>query len=186
MAAFYKAYRPDSESLILNKRVLNLTPISTTMKNLILTCIIAFSYLVTFSQDPIYVFVETEAQNGATLRTFYIEGNYCDRLIEQYTADYGAPTVAITGILKWSNVSLTGVGTNLTIECNDGVQIFDGSNWSHSTALNAADMEAKLYADPTRARRMYITVKKGNKNKIDSVEKEAIVVSTIEDIILAE
>ena len=55
-----------------------------------------------------------------------------------------------------------------------------------STAINAADMESKLYADPSRARRMYITVKKGNKNKVDNEEKEGIVVSMVEDIILAE
>ena len=84
------------------------------------------------------------------------------------------------------NVSITGIGTSLSLELNDGVQIFDGSNWSHSTAINAADMESKLYADPSRARRMYITVKKGNKNKVDNEEKEGIVVSMVEDIILAE
>jgi hypothetical protein len=156
------------------------------MKNLILTSLIALSSLVSLSQDPIYVFVETEAQNGATLRTFYIEGNYCDKLIEQFTADYGTPNVASTGIKKWNNVSITGIGTSLSLELNDGVQIFDGSNWSHSTAINAADMESKLYADPSRARRMYITVKKGNKNKVDNEEKEGIVVSMVEDIILAE
>jgi hypothetical protein len=120
------------------------------------------------------------------LRTFYIEGNYCDKLIEQFTADYGTPNVASTGIKKWNNVSITGIGTSLSLELNDGVQIFDGSNWSHSTAINAADMESKLYADPSRARRMYITVKKGNKNKVDNEEKEGIVVSMVEDIILAE
>lgn len=153
---------------------------------------IAFSLLVTlftlgaYAQDPIYVYVETEVQNGETERTFYVEDNYCQMLIDQWTADYGTPNGAGSGDLEWKNVDLPGIGNNLSIRANDGARIFDGNNWSHSTFLDAADMEVKLSADPARSRRMYVTVKKGNKNKVTTQAAEDLFVEKAEEIMLAE
>lgn len=155
--------------------------------NKLLTVIflVAASFCVQ-AQAPIYVYVDTEIKNGDTLRTFYIEDNYCKTLITHYTQEYGVPQGAGSGNMLWKNVDIPGIGTNLTVHFNDGAQIFDGNNWSHSTFLNGADMMAKLSADPARARRMYITIKKGNKNKVDSQAKEDLFVTTTEQILLAE
>jgi len=153
---------------------------------------IAFSLIVAlftfgaYAQDPIYIYVETEVQNGETLRTFYVEGNYCQALIAQWTADYGTPDGAGSGDLEWKNIDMPGIGTNLSIHANDGAHIFDGSNWSHSTFLDPADMDAKLGADPSRSRRMYITVKKGNQNKVTTQAGEDLFVNKAEEIMLAE
>jgi hypothetical protein len=156
------------------------------MKKIALTLLVALFTFGAYAQDPIYVFVETEVQNGETLRTFYVEGNYCQALIDQWTADYGTPDGVGSGDLEWDNIDLPGIGTNLTFRANDGARIFDGNNWSHSTFQNATDMETKLSADPARSRRMYVTVKKGNKNKVTTQAGEDIFVNKAEEIMLAE
>jgi hypothetical protein len=156
------------------------------MKKFILILSMITFGLGSFAQAPTYVYVETAVEGNETVRTFHVEDNYCQALIDQFTADYGMPEGTGTGNLKWKNVDITGIGTNLTIQANDGARIFDGTNWSHSTFLNGPDMMAKLSADPARARRMYITIKKGGKNKVNSTEKETTFVSMAEAIMLAE
>jgi hypothetical protein len=156
------------------------------MKKLILILSMITFGLGSFAQDPVYVFVETSVENNETVRTFHVEDNYCQALIDQFTTDYGMPVGASTGDLKWKNVDLPGIGSNLTIIANDGARIFDGTNWSHSTFLSVADIETKLGADPARSRRMYITVKKAGHNKVNSTEKEDAFVNMAEAIMLAE
>lgn len=156
------------------------------MKQFVFAALFMFVSAVSLAQDPIYVYVETNVQGNDTLRTFYVEDNYCQKLIDQWTADYGVPEGAGTGDLEWDNVDMPGIGNNLTIHANDGAQIFDGQNWSHSTFLNGADMIAKLSADPARARRMYIEVKKGNNNKVKTQQAEDIFIDRAEEIMLAE
>lgn len=162
------------------------TIIKNNMKTLVFSLLVTLFAVGAHAQDPIYVYVDTEVQNGETLRTFYVEGNYCQMLINHWSSEYGTPNGAGSGDLKWSNVDMPGIGTGLSIHANDGAQIFDGNNWSHSTFLNAADMETKLGADPARSRRMYITVKKGNKNKVTTQAAEDIFVDKAEEIMLAE
>ncbi|MEZ4721100.1 MAG: hypothetical protein R2813_04400 [Flavobacteriales bacterium] len=154
------------------------------MKSIILSLVIVLQSMILAAQAPTYVYVETQVQGSDTLRTFYVEDNYCQKLIEQFTADFGAPNGAGSGSLKWSSVEINGLGNNLTIEASDGARIFDGANWSFSTFQNAADMEAKLSADPARARRMYITIKKGNKNRVSSADAENAFVAFAEQIML--
>ena len=156
------------------------------MKKFILILSMITFGLGSFAQEPIYVYVETSVESNETVRTFHVEDNYCQALIDQFTADYGIPDGAGSGDLKWKNVDIAGIGSNLTIQANDGARIFDGINWSHSTFLNGPDMIAKLGADPARSRRMYITIKKAGHNKVNSVEKEAAFVDMAEAIMLAE
>lgn len=154
------------------------------MKSVILSLVIVLQSMMIAAQEPIFVFVETQVQGSDTLRTFYVEDNYCQKLIDQFTTDFGVPNGAGSGTLKWSSAEIAGLGNNLTIEASDGARIFDGSNWSFSAFQNAADMQAKLSADPARTRRMYITVMKGNKNRVTSTASENAFVSFAEQIML--
>jgi hypothetical protein len=150
----------------------------------------SFAIVIAFSgmaQAPIYVEVETTIQGNDTLRTFFVDGAFCKKVIDELITDYGVPEGAGTGTMKWDGVTVPNVGTGLSIHGNDGARIFDQPNntWSFSTFLNGADMNAKLSVDPARARRMYITLKKGSKNKANSAQAEAAVISFIEEMILA-
>ncbi|GAB5539771.1 MAG: hypothetical protein Salg2KO_18740 [Salibacteraceae bacterium] len=156
------------------------------MKKIFLPICFLIAAISLKAQDPIYVYVDEQVNNGDTLRTFYVEDNYCATLIDHWTQEYGTPQGAGSGNLLWTGVDIQGIGNNLKIKANDGAQIFDGQNWSHSTFLDAADMKAKLSHDPARARRMYITVMKGNNNFIKTEAREQQFISTAESVMLAE
>ena len=154
------------------------------MKKVLFILSISVMTLSAWAQDPIYVYVDEDIQNGDTLRTFSVDDFYCEKLIDFWTSEYGTPTGAGSGTLKWTGVSIQGIGNNLSIKANDGAMAFDGQNWTHFTFIDAADMETKLSHDPARYRKMYFTVIKGNKNIIKTEAKEQLMISIAEEVML--
>lgn len=155
------------------------------MKKLILTSVALFALAVGMAQvNTSVVSVETDIQGSDTLRTFFIEGGLCDILTQKLTALHGTPDGENTGTMEWSNIDINGVGQNLDIHTTDGVMAWQSNAWTYITFNNATHKQNELYADPTRAQRMFITVKKGPNNKVNTAAEEAVMIQYLENLVL--
>lgn len=126
-----------------------------------------------------------EIQGNDTFRVFFLDGTHAAQLIQKLATMHGAPQGDGSGNMTWVNVPVPGVGTGMNINLNDGAMIFDpnANTWFHSTFLNAVDMENKLSHDPARFRRMFITIKKNNTNRVKTAQAEAAVIQYVENLL---
>lgn len=157
------------------------------MKKLYITVLCQMIAVLCFGQQSFSVVsVDREIQGSDTLRTFYVEGSYPAVLISKLSKKLGTPKGEHTGELSWDGVSIPGIGQNLSLELRDGVLIYDASGTSavFTPVTDQADLEAKLYHDPSRLRRLMIEVKKGSGNKVVTHQEETITKAYLEDILL--
>lgn len=145
----------------------------------------AFVLLTLGASAQIRSVVEVSTDDSKQFTRFAVEHYYCDYFAKCLTTTYGESAGAGTGLMKWKNIDIPEIGNDLDVTLNDGAMILTGETWSHSTFSNAADMEAKLTAEPARSRKMYITFTRSGK---DAVAKEQIVPIQryIEACVLAE
>lgn len=157
------------------------------MKKLYITVLSQMIAVLCFSQQSFSVVsVNREVQGSDTLRTFYVEGSYPAVLISKLNQKLGTPKGENTGELSWSGVNVPGIGQNLSLELRDGVMVYDASGTSavFTPVTDKADLEAKLYHDPSRLRRLMIQVKKGSANKVDTHQAEMSARAYLEDVLL--
>lgn len=153
------------------------------MKKLFFPLMFALISAPSFAQiSNSVVQVEKEISGTDTLRTFFLDSKLCDMFITKMTALHGQPEGANTGSMKFSGVNIPGIGQNLKIVLNDGAMIYANNTWSHSTFLNPADAEAKMSQDPARMRRMFITVKAGAQNPVNTLLEENAMISFSENL----